>query len=60
MMNTFGNLGGFVSPIIFGYIVQSTGSWSMPFIIASIVSVCGAFLWLVIDPSKTIYQDVNS
>lgn len=59
LMNTFGNLGGFVSPLAFGYIVQTTGNWATPFLIASGVSVLGALLWLMVDPTKKIYEEVK-
>ncbi|TGE32032.1 MFS transporter [Desulfosporosinus sp. Sb-LF] len=59
LMNTFGNLGGFVSPLVFGYIVQTTGNWATPFLVASVVSVAGALLWLVIDPTKKVYDETQ-
>jgi nitrate/nitrite transporter NarK len=54
LMNTFGNLGGFFSPIVFGIIVDRTQSWSMPFMVASCVSVVGALFWLFIDPTASL------
>jgi len=50
LMNTFGNLGGAVSPIVFGQLVVSTSSWFAPFVAASAVCACAALLWIFIDP----------
>ena len=58
VMNMFGNLGGFISPLVFGYIVQTTNDWNMPFLVAAGVSVVGALFWFIIDPTeKIIFKD---
>ena len=49
-MNMMGNLGGFVAPIATGYILQSTGSWSLVFIVSSAAYLLGAVSWLLLDP----------
>jgi MFS family permease len=43
-MNMAGNLGGALSPIVFGILVQY-GSWQAPFIIAAVLLVFGAGVW---------------
>lgn len=53
-MNTFGNLGGTLSPLVVGYSVQWWGSWSIPLLIASCVSVIGGVLTLLIDSRKQL------
>jgi ACS family glucarate transporter-like MFS transporter len=53
-MNTFGNLGGFVGPLVVGYAVQRWGSWALPFSITAAVYAVGAALWLAIDPRKPL------
>jgi ACS family glucarate transporter-like MFS transporter len=53
-MNTFGNLGGTLSPLVVGHFVQYWGSWSIPLLIASIVSVLGGGLTVLIDPRKEL------
>lgn len=43
VMNTAGNLGGWVGAIVFGYVVQATGSYNVPLrIIAGMVLVAAA------------------
>jgi MFS transporter, ACS family, glucarate transporter len=53
-MNTFGNLGGAISPLVVGYAVQWWGSWSTPLIVtATVCGLCG-LLTLMIDPTKRL------
>jgi MFS transporter, ACS family, glucarate transporter len=49
-MNMMGNLGGFVAPIVTGYILDLTGNWHLVFTISSGVYVLGAVSWLLLDP----------
>lgn len=53
-MNTFGNLGGFVGPLVVGYVVERWGSWTLPFGITAAVYAGGALLWLAIDPTRRL------
>ena len=53
-MNTFGNLGGFVGPLVVGYAVERWGSWALPFSITAGVYAVGAVLWLAIDPNEPL------
>lgn len=54
MMNMFGNLGGALSPFLFGVLVDTTGRWELPFLIASGMVVVAAFSWLKIDPERSV------
>jgi sugar phosphate permease len=49
-MNMMGNVGGFVSPIVCGYIVKHTGNWNLAFYVTAAAYVLGAFCWLGMDP----------
>ena len=51
-MNTLGNLGGSLSPLVFGYSVQLWGSWSTPLVIMACIYVVGAMLTLLVDPRR--------
>jgi len=46
VQNLVGNLGGVVSPIVTGWVVQATGSFKMAFVIAAGVLVSGASIYL--------------
>jgi MFS transporter, ACS family, glucarate transporter len=49
-MNTFGNLGGFVGPMVVGFTVDRWQSWTVPFYVTAAVYTLGAIAWLAIDP----------
>jgi len=53
VMNTFGNLGSAVSPILLAYLVRLHG-WSLPFLISCFLCVAGAGLSLGIDADKKV------
>jgi hypothetical protein len=56
-MNTFGNLGGLLCPLVVGWAVERQHSWTLPFHVTAAVYVAGAIAWLVIDPARRIEQD---
>ena len=53
-MNTFGNIGGALSPLVVGYAVQWWSSWTLPFVITAGVYVLGGVLTALIDPTKKL------
>jgi nitrate/nitrite transporter NarK len=53
-MNTSGNLGGFIGPLVVGYAVDRWGTWTLPFYISALVYTLGAMAWLTIDPTRKI------
>lgn len=44
-MNTFGNLGGATSPLVFGYLIQQGHSWNLPLYTIAIAYSLSAFSW---------------
>jgi MFS transporter, ACS family, glucarate transporter len=53
-MNTLGNLGGMVGPLVVGYAVDRWGSWNFAFYITAIVYASGAVAWLAVDPKSEV------
>lgn len=53
-MNTLGNFGGFVGPLVMGVVVDRWQSWTLPFYITAGVYAGGALAWLAIDPTRAI------
>jgi MFS transporter, ACS family, glucarate transporter len=49
-MNMIGNLGGFVSPIVLGYIVGNTGDWALTFYVTAVLHFLAAICWWFLDP----------
>jgi sugar phosphate permease len=56
VMNTFGNLGSAVSPVLLAYLVGMYG-WNMPFLVCSLLCVGGAALSLGINADRKIVWD---
>ncbi len=53
-MNTLGNLGGLIGPIVLGLAVDRWHSWVFPFHVTAVVYAAGAVAWLFIDPNQEI------
>jgi sugar phosphate permease len=54
MMNMAGNIGGALSPLVFGVLVQ-IGSWQAPFIVAAGLLVVGSVVWAFwLDPDTSV------
>lgn len=53
LMNTCGNLGGWVSPILTGLVAAKFG-WTPALDLGALVSVAGGLLWLGINASETL------
>jgi sugar phosphate permease len=55
VMNTFGNIGGAISPVLLAYLVRAYG-WDVPFLLAAGLSVAAALLFTRIDATKSIFS----
>jgi len=56
VMNMAGNIGGALSPTVFGILVQF-GSWQAPFIVAAALLVIGAAIWAFwLDPEASVLE----
>jgi nitrate/nitrite transporter NarK len=53
-MNTLGNIGGLIGPLVVGLAVDRWHSWTFPFYITALVYTGGALAWLAIDPTTPI------
>jgi nitrate/nitrite transporter NarK len=53
-MNTAGGMGGLASSLIFGYVVQRTGSYDAVLLSMAGVLILGAGLWLRTDATETL------
>ena len=57
VMNTAGQLGAFLSPIVLAYLLKDQSrpeDWVLPLFIAGGLYLAGAVCWLIIDPAKPI------
>ncbi len=53
LMNTFGNLGGWLSPILTAYIATRFG-WQRALGFAAVITLVSAICWIFVDASKEI------
>lgn len=54
MMNTGFGVAGMISPIVFGYLIQATGSYELPFGISALLLAIGVVCSLFIDPNRKL------
>lgn len=54
MMNTGFGVAGMISPVAFGYLIQSTGSYEVPFAISALLLAVGVVAALFIDPTRKL------
>jgi sugar phosphate permease len=53
-MNMFGNLGGALVSVVFGFSVRSFHSWSAPLYSIALFYVASAACWLWVDPARVL------
>lgn len=58
-MNMIGNLGGFLSQVVTGYVLKYTGNnWSVAFYLAAGAYILGGVIWMMIDPVTPLEKAV--
>jgi len=57
VMNTAGQLGGFVCSVLFGYIVQATNNYQLPVVLVAAMVLLAAALFSQIDPTKPLESE---
>ena len=60
MMNFGFGVAGLVSPLSFGYLVDRTGSWVVPFIASILLLLVGAVLALRLRPDRHFVEDART
>lgn len=53
-MNTAGQIGGFLSPIVAALFVEKLGSWSAPLYVCGSLYFVGAACWWLVNPQRPI------
>jgi sugar phosphate permease len=57
MMNTGFGVAGMISPVAFGYLIQTTGSYEVPFLISAALLAIAVICSFWIDPTNTIKEE---
>ena len=58
MMNTGFGVAGMISPVVFGVLIDSTGSYQVPFLISAGLLAIGAACSIFVDPTRKIDDEV--
>jgi sugar phosphate permease len=58
-MNMLGNIGGALSPLVIGWIVDHTHQWNIVFYVAAGVYGLGALFWTLLDPVTPLEEQVR-
>ena len=54
VMNTAGQIGGMLSPIVIGVVLERSGTFAMPLYLTGALFLIGALCWCFIDPDRAI------
>jgi len=60
LMNTAAQVGGLAGSVLYGYLVNLTGSYNSPFVPMASLLFLGALLWLKVDASENIVGAVQA
>jgi ACS family glucarate transporter-like MFS transporter len=55
-MNTSGQVGAILSPILVGFVLQRFSNWTAPLYLAGVLFLLGALCWLWVDPTKPVSE----
>jgi MFS transporter, ACS family, glucarate transporter len=55
-MNMAGQFGGFTCTVLFGYVVQHSGSYQAPLYLIALMLLISAVLFSMIDPTRTLLE----
>ena len=59
-MNTFGNLGGMLSPVVVGWCLAAGRSWETPLYTVAVGYAFAALCWLRVDPLASLDPEVGA
>lgn len=55
-MNTTGQIGGALSPLMVTYVLAQTGNWNTPLVVMGGLFFAGAFCWLLVNPNIRVFE----
>jgi len=54
VMNTVGQVGGILSPLVLAYLVDATNNWNLPLLVLAGIYAVAAVAWLMINPDQRV------
>jgi len=54
VMNTVGQVGGILSPIVLAYLVDATNDWNLPLLVLAGIYAMAGIAWLTINPEQRV------
>lgn len=60
VMNTAGQVGGILSPLVLSYLVDQFQNWNLPIYVLVALYAIAALCWLIIDPSRRLVPEPAS
>jgi MFS family permease len=58
-MNSLGQIGGVIAPVLVGWLVEELHSWQLPLLISAAYYVVSALLWLLIDAERPLPTSIE-
>ena len=59
-MNTSGQVGGVLSPIVFAFLTRTRASWAAPLFVTAALYLGGAVCWYFVHPERTLAMNESS
>ncbi len=59
-MNTSGQVGGVLSPIVFAFLTRTRASWAAPLFVTAALYLGGAVCWYFVHPERTLAMNGSS
>lgn len=57
IMNTFGQFGGIISPLLVAHLVDTYGNWTLPIYVLGGLYAMASVCWLAIDPTRPLVRE---
>jgi MFS family permease len=54
VMNTVGQVGGILSPLVLAYLVDATNNWNLPLLVLAGIYAIAGIAWLTINPDQRV------
>jgi cyanate permease len=54
VMNTVGQVGGILSPLVLAYLVDATNNWNLPLLVLAGIYAIAGIAWLAVNPDQRV------